>query len=68
MRRVVQANGNNNISIMRWVKSRAAQQWFFDGKSKTIRSQHWKNYAMEIQGNGGNKNVRINSGITSRWW
>ena len=68
MRRVAQAQGANNISIMRWAKNRAAQQWFFDGKSKTIRSNYWKNYAMDIQSNGGSSNLRVSSTIKSRWW
>jgi hypothetical protein len=68
MKRVAEAVGANNVVIRRYVKGRAAQQFFFDGVSKTIRSNYWKNYAMEIQSNGGSSNVRMTSGITSRWW
>jgi len=68
MQRVVQAQGNNNIAINRWVKNRAAQQWWFDPVSKTIRSQHWKNYCMEIPGSGAQNELKITGSITSRWW
>ena len=46
MNRVAQAQGANNISIMRYVKGRKYQQWFFNCADKTIRSNHWKNYGM----------------------
>jgi hypothetical protein len=48
MKRVAECVGANNMIIRRYVKGRNAQKFFFDEKSKTIRSNHWKNYAMEI--------------------
>ena len=48
MKRVAECHGANNLWIRRWRKNTAAQQFFFDVTSKTIRSQQWKNYAMEI--------------------
>jgi hypothetical protein len=68
MRRVVECVGATHVYLKRYTKGRAAQQFYFDGSSKTIRSNHWKNYAMEIQGNGGHRNLRFTSGINSRWW
>jgi hypothetical protein len=68
MKRVAECHGANNIWLRRWRKNTAAQQFFFDCTSKTVRSQQWKNYAMEIQSNGGSSNLRMTSGITSRWW
>jgi hypothetical protein len=68
MQRVAECVGANNIVLKRWRKNTAPQQYFFDCTSKTIRSQHWKNYAMEIQSNGGSSNLRMTSGINSRWW
>jgi hypothetical protein len=68
MKRVIETIGANNMVIKRYVKGRTAQQFYFDGVSKTIRSQQWKNYAIEIQSNGGSSNVRVTSGINSRWW
>jgi len=68
MKRVIESIGANNITLKRWRKNVTAQQWWFDEKSKTIHSQQWKNYAMEIQSNGGSSNLRCTSGITSRWW
>jgi hypothetical protein len=68
MKRVAEVHGANNIWMRRWRKNTTAQQFWFDCTSKTIRSQHWKNYAMEIQSNGGSSNLGMTSGITSRWW
>jgi hypothetical protein len=68
MKRVVECVGANNLRLNRWRKNKTQQQFFYDSVSKTIRSQTWKNYAMEIQSNGGSSNLRMTSGITSRWW
>jgi len=68
MKRVIETIGANNMVIKRFAKGRMGQQFFYDGKSKTIRSQQWKNYAVEIQSNGGSSNVRMTSTINSRWW
>jgi hypothetical protein len=68
MKRVAECHGANNIDLRRWRKGVAKQQFFFEPVSKTIRSNHWKNYAMEIQSNGGSSNLRMTSGINSRWW
>jgi hypothetical protein len=48
MKRVAEMVGASNMAIKRYTKGRLAQQFFFDGKSKTIRSQQWKNYCVEI--------------------
>jgi hypothetical protein len=68
MKRVAECIGANNVVIKKWRKNALGQQFYFDGVSRTIRSQQWKNYAMEIQSNGGSANIRFTSGITSRWW
>ena len=39
MARVVECHGANNIWLRRWRNNVAAQQFFFDGVSKTIKSQ-----------------------------
>jgi hypothetical protein len=68
LKRVAQSHGANNIALNRYVKGRNYQQWFFNCADKTIRSNHWKNYAIEIQSNGGSSNLRTTSTINSRWW
>jgi hypothetical protein len=67
MRRVARCHGANNLALNRYNGGKD-QQFFFDGVSKTIRSNNWKNYAMEIQNNGNHANLRFTSGINSRWW
>ena len=68
MRRVAECIGANNMVIKRYAKGRTAQQFYYDIKTRTVRSQQWKNYAMEIQSNGGSSNLRMTSSINSNWW
>jgi hypothetical protein len=63
MKRIAECVGASNVQIRRYVKSRTAQQWFFDPISKTLKNNQWKNYSLHIQGN----NVRCQP-TTSRWW
>jgi len=46
MKRVLESIGANNITLKRWRKNVTAQQWWFDEKTKTVKNQQWKNYAM----------------------
>jgi hypothetical protein len=68
IKRVLETIGANNLVIKRWRKNVAAQTYIMDPVSKTIKSNHWKNYAMEIQSKGASANLRMTSGINSRWW
>ena len=68
MKRVAECVGANNMVLRRYVKGRKAQKFVFNEKDKTIRSNQWKNYALEIQSNGGSSNLRFTSSINSRWW
>jgi len=56
------------MHLNRWVKNRNDQLFWFDEKTKTVRSQQWKNYAMERYSNGGHPYMRANSSVKSRWW
>jgi len=67
MQRVVECWGANNIILPDYVKGRRGQQFFFDEKSKTIKSQQWQDRSLNIQGNGRSFNVNM-QGTTSRWW
>jgi hypothetical protein len=67
-RRVAEAHGNNHVYLRRWVKNKKQQRFKFNGVDKTIRSEHWTNYCLEIPGNGAHNNLKITSGINSRWW
>jgi hypothetical protein len=48
-------------------KNTPAQQWYFDGVSKTIRSQQWKGNSLTIDSNGRSTNLRCTAS-NSRWW
>jgi hypothetical protein len=66
--RVLECIGATHLYIKRWRKNVTQQQFFFDEKTKTIRSKTWTNYAMQITSNGGSNNLKMTSGINSRWW
>jgi hypothetical protein len=64
MKRVVELAGASRVVLKRFVKGRLGQQFYFDGKSKTIRSQQWKNYCVEMI---NKTTLRGTSGIHSRF-
>jgi hypothetical protein len=68
LNKVAEMQGGTNVVLKRWRKNQKAQQFWFDNVSKTIRNNNWKNYCLDIQGNGGSKNLRTVASITSRWW
>jgi hypothetical protein len=59
--------GGTNMVLKRWRNNQRQQQFWFDEVTKTIRNNHWKNYAVEIQSNGNSNNLQT-AGINSRWW
>jgi hypothetical protein len=66
--RVAEMLGGTNMVLKRWRNNQRQQQFFFDEVTKTIRNNYWKNYCLDIQGNGSSTNLRTTSGINSRWW
>ena len=48
MKRVVECWGASNIILSNYVKGKQGQQFWFDEKSKTIKSQQWKDRSMTI--------------------
>jgi hypothetical protein len=72
MRRVAECFAAADVRLRRYYNnaSKIQQQWFFNGETNTIHSNNgsWKNYFIEIPGNGGQNNLKTVSGITSRWW
>jgi hypothetical protein len=67
MKRVIEMHGNRYVYLRRWIKNRTGQQWKFDGVSKTVLNNWHKNYAMEIQSNGGGTHI-YTTPTSSRWW
>jgi hypothetical protein len=67
MKRVVEAWGANWLVIRDYVKDKRGQQFFFDEKSKTIKSQQWQDRSIDIHSNGRNYHLKV-SGTNSRWW
>jgi hypothetical protein len=67
MRRIAEAV-STNIKLRRWNKGRVRQQTFrFDGTTKTIKSQYYKQYSLDITSNGRAANLRLTT-TNSRWW
>jgi hypothetical protein len=46
---------------------RTSQRWYFDKKTKTIRSRKTTSYSLQIQSSGNAKKMVITS-TSSRWW
>jgi len=67
MQRIAECHGANNVWLKRWRKNVAAQQWYFDEVSKTVKNNYWKSHSLDIQGNGGSSNIRCTT-TNSRWW
>jgi hypothetical protein len=67
MKRICECHGANNVWLKRWRKNVAAQQWFFDEVSKTVKNNYWKSHSLDIQGNGASTNIRCTT-TDSRWW
>ena len=65
--RVIELVGATNIVIKRYSKNRTAQQFYFDGATKTIKSQQYKDRSLDIQGNGNSQNLRMTT-TNARWW
>jgi hypothetical protein len=59
---------STNIKLRRWNNGRKRQQTFkFDQVSKTIKSQYYTSYSLDITSNGRSANLRVTT-TNSRWW
>lgn len=67
MQRVAECVGANNVVLRTYRKNTRAQQWIFDGVSKTIKSYQWQGRSLDINGNGSSSNLRVTT-TNSRWW
>jgi hypothetical protein len=67
MNRVAEAISANNIALKTLVRSRASQQFFFDEKTKTIKSQQWKGYSLNIYNSGNSNNLQLLT-TNARWF
>jgi len=67
MKRVAELHGANNIWLKRFAYGRTSQQYFFDGVSKTVKSQQYKDRSLNIQSNGNGSNLHMTT-TNSRWW
>jgi hypothetical protein len=67
MRRVAETV-STDVRLKRYHSGRSRQQTFkFDITSKTIKSEYYKSYSMEIPNQGRNSQLRIVT-TNSRWW
>lgn len=67
MERVVECWGASNIILSDLVNGKLGQQFFYDGVSKTIKSQQWKDRSLTIQSNGRSANLYMTT-TNSRWF
>jgi hypothetical protein len=67
MKRVAEAV-SVNIRLRRWNKGRSRQQTYtFDRVTKTVKSEYYKSYSLDITSNGRSSNLRVTT-TNSRWW
>jgi hypothetical protein len=67
MKRVAEAV-STNIRLRRAHRGRTRQQTFtFDKVSKTIKSEYYRSYSLDITSNGRSNNLRLTT-TNSRWW
>jgi hypothetical protein len=67
MKRVAEAV-STDVRLRRYHTGRTRQQtWRFDITSKTIKSEYYKTYSMNIHSNGRSSSLRITT-TNSRWW
>lgn len=67
MNRVAECIGGNDIRLRTLARMNVAQQFFFDGSSKTIKSQQWKDRSITIQSEGTSTNVHMTT-TNARWF
>jgi hypothetical protein len=49
----------SNRSAVKVPNGRTSQKWFFDWKTRTIRSRRTPSYALQILSNGGGLNIDV---------
>jgi hypothetical protein len=67
MKRVAEAV-STNIRLRKYHAGKVRQQTFkFDQVSKTVKSEYYKSYSMDIPNSGRNNQLRLTT-TNSRWW
>jgi len=67
MKRVAECVGARNIVLKRYRVNVKAQQFYFDGKTKTIKSNQWKDRSLDIQNAGASNNLQMYT-TNARWF
>jgi hypothetical protein len=57
----------SNYAKLKVSNGRKTQKWFFDRKTKTIKSRSSTSYSLQIISSGNGKKMYITS-TSSRWW
>jgi len=53
--------------VIKTPNGRTSQQWYFDQKSRTIKSMYRKNWSWDIAGSGKSNNMHAWN-TNSKWW
>jgi hypothetical protein len=67
MKRVAELVSARNVVLKRYRRGRTEQQFFFDYRSKTIKSQRYKDRSFDIQNAGRSNNLQMYT-TNSRWF
>jgi hypothetical protein len=65
--RVAEAVDGKIVTLENWSRKKASQQFFFDSKTGTIKSQQWKNKSLQISDDGKGTHLTL-AKTTARWW
>jgi len=65
--RVIDSLSGGTVTLENWSRGKASQQFFFDAKTRTIKSMQWKNKSLQISDNGKGHNLTL-AKTTARWW
>jgi len=59
----------SNNAVLKKPNGYKSQTWFFDKKTKTIKSRRTPSYSFQITGSGGKgKTNMVITSTNSRWW
>jgi hypothetical protein len=67
MGRVIEWAGSGHIHIRSYRAGQKSQQFYFDGITKTVKSNNWKSHSINIVSDGKSNHVTM-SGTNSRWF
>jgi hypothetical protein len=57
--KAVEVVGGRNLALRTFVRNKTVQMWFLDARTKTIKSQQYKDKSWDIANGGRSNNLQI---------